>query len=359
MNHPATQHTQAAAQRVSSSSGWLNFLPTIFFVGALALAPQPAFAQHGGGGGSHGGGGGGGSHSSGGGSHSGGSASASHGGVASGRVSGGGSYGAHASAGSATASTAGSFNIGTNRWADPPSRGSHFASTGVRTPTTARVVSSSPATHSTFAPASRPVQGHRRFGPVETFQPDSLQIFGRRFPRRFFFGDGACFNGLFFSPCGFGFPFSGFGFGFGPTWFGPWGWDNDGFGFQNYGYPYESSMSADIEARVENQPQYYESAPYGFGEQYPTYEPESAGPPPAAAPDTPLVMLYLRDGTVYALTNYWVAGGRLHYVTQYGGENSVGMDQVDIQRSVDVNGHRGVNITLRPAPDTNAPVPPQ
>jgi hypothetical protein len=80
-------------------------------------------------------------------------------------------------------------------------------------------------------------------------------------------------------------------------------------------------------------------------------------------------MLYLNDGTVYALTNYWVAGGRLHYVTQYGGENSVAMDQVDMQRTVDVNAHRGVPITLRPrdgdapaapvTPDSSTPAPPQ
>ena len=209
----------------------------------------------------------------------------------------------------------------------------------------------------------RPVAG-RRTRTFETFAPNSIQIFGRR--RQFFFNDFGCFNGIFLGSCGFGFPFFGFGFGFGPAWFGPWGWDNDGFGdFQNYGYPYEPSMSADIEARVDNQPQYYESAPYGYGEQFPLPESETPGPPPSA--DKPLVMLYLKDGTVYALTNYWVAGGRLHYLTQYGGENSVAMDQVDIQRTVDVNAHRGGDITLRPAPegpgappppDSSAPAPP-
>jgi hypothetical protein len=227
------------------------------------------------------------------------------------------------------------------------------------------MASSAPATHPAFSPAARPAAGHRRFGPLEMFAPDSLQLFGRGRPRQFFFGNGGCFNGLFIGPCGgFGFPFFGFGFGFGNAWFGPWGWDNDGFGaFQNYGYPYEPSMSADIEARVENQPQYYESAPYGYRNDFALPESESAGPAPAA--DAPFVMLYLKDGTVYALTNYWVAGGKLHYLTQYGGENSVAMDQVDMQRTVDVNAHRGVTITLRPAPeasaapDSPAPAPPQ
>jgi len=226
-----------------------------------------------------------------------------------------------------------------------------------------------PSTRPVFTPASRPVG--RRTGPFETFAPNSLQIFGRRrFFNPFFFGDG-CFSGFFPGFCGFN-PAFGFGFGFDPGFFGSWGWDDDGFGaIQNFGYPYQPSMSADIEARVDNQPQYDEAAPYGYRNEYvlPDLGSGSAGPAPAA--DAPFVMLYLNDGTVYALTNYWVAGGRLHYVTQYGGENSVGMDQVDMQRTVDVNAHRGVPITLRPhdiytpspaapaPPDSPAPAPPQ
>jgi hypothetical protein len=332
--------------RITNSS-WLSFLPAIFFAGVLALAPQPAFAQHGGGGGGgHSGGGGGGSHSSGGGHISGGShASVSHGsGAASGSAVhsyGGGTYRSSLSASDAAIAN---HNAVTNRWVDPPSRGSNSSR------------SMAPSARPVFTPASRSMAGHRRIGPFETFAPDSLQIFGRRrfFGNPFFFG-GSCFNGFFIGPCGFG-PGFGFGFGFGSGFFGPWGWDNDGFNdFQSYGYPYEPSMSADIEARVDNQPTYEDAAPY-YRNEFVPYEPGTEPSGPAAAPNAPFVMLYLNDGTVYALTNYWVAGGRLHYVTQYGGENSVAMDQVDMQRTVDVNAHRGMTITLRPR-DENAPAP--
>jgi hypothetical protein len=365
MNLSATQRLDAAVSKASRNSSWLNFLPVIFFAGAFALAPQPAFAQHGGGGGGgHSGGGGGGSHSSGGsgGGHSSGGAhaGATHGsGAVSGSSAGGAAHyyggGSYRPSLSTNAGVA-NFNAARNRWVDPPSRGSNSAR------------AMTPSTRPVFTPASRPVAGRRR-GPFETFTPNSLQIFGRRrFFNPFFFGDG-CFNGFFPGFCGFNSAF-GFGFGFGPGFFGPWGWDNDGFGeFQNFGYPYEPSMSADIEARVDNQPRYEDAAPYGYRNEFVPYEPDSGSPGPATAPDVPFVMLYLNDGTVYALTNYWVAGGRLHYVTQYGGENSVAMDQVDMQRTVDVNAHRGVPITLRPrdanapaapvTPDSSTPAPPQ
>jgi hypothetical protein len=62
------------------------------------------------------------------------------------------------------------------------------------------------------------------------------------------------------------------------------------------------------------------------------------------------MVLYLKDGTVYALEDYWVADGKLHYVTNYGGENAIDLDTIDMQRTVDVNAKRGINVTLRPAP---------
>ena len=62
------------------------------------------------------------------------------------------------------------------------------------------------------------------------------------------------------------------------------------------------------------------------------------------------VVLFLKDGTVYAITDYWIADNKLHYITNYGGENSIPLDQLDMQRTVDVNAKRGINITLRPSP---------
>ena len=69
----------------------------------------------------------------------------------------------------------------------------------------------------------------------------------------------------------------------------------------------------------------------------------------------PYAVLILRDGSSYAVSDYWLAAGKLHYVTSYGGENSIDANQLDLQRTVNENALRGVTFTLRPAPDSNAP----
>jgi len=182
-----------------------------------------------------------------------------------------------------------------------------------------------------------------------SFEPASMRIrFRFHRPGAFFFG-GGCFDGFFPEFCSFGPGLFGF------TFWGPWCWDNDGLPpLENFGYPYEPSMSDEIEARVEHQPQYYESAPFGYSFEYPP--PGAATNAPAIEPDHEILLLYLKDGSVYALTNYWVADGKLHYVTSYGGENAIPLDQVDIQHTVDVNGKRGVPFVLGPK-DQSPPQP--
>ena len=69
----------------------------------------------------------------------------------------------------------------------------------------------------------------------------------------------------------------------------------------------------------------------------------------------PYVVVFLRDGSSYAVSDYWLAGGKLHYVTSYGGENSVDANQLDLQRTVNENASHGITFTLRPAPATDAP----
>lgn len=71
----------------------------------------------------------------------------------------------------------------------------------------------------------------------------------------------------------------------------------------------------------------------------------------AATPDT---LIYLADGTNYAVTSYWLSGGDLHYVTSYGAENSVPIGQINLQRTVDANAAQGVQFTLRPSPSSNS-----
>jgi hypothetical protein len=77
------------------------------------------------------------------------------------------------------------------------------------------------------------------------------------------------------------------------------------------------------------------------------------------ANSTPTILLYLKDGTLLAASDYWIADNKLHYLVNYGGESVVDMDQVDLQRTVDENAKRGVKFWLKPNPNraTESPTP--
>jgi len=63
----------------------------------------------------------------------------------------------------------------------------------------------------------------------------------------------------------------------------------------------------------------------------------------------PVLVLYLRDGSGYGVTDYWLAEGMLHFVTTYGAEKLSPLDQLDVQRTVDENAANGLYFTLSPS----------
>jgi hypothetical protein len=69
------------------------------------------------------------------------------------------------------------------------------------------------------------------------------------------------------------------------------------------------------------------------------------------AESTPTILLYMRDGTVLPASDYWVADNRLHYRVDYGGESTIDIDQLDLQRTVDENAKRNIRFALKPQPD--------
>jgi hypothetical protein len=56
----------------------------------------------------------------------------------------------------------------------------------------------------------------------------------------------------------------------------------------------------------------------------------------------PITLMQLRDGSMYGLTDYWLEGAQLHYKTTYGGENSIALDRVDLQKTARLNSERGM-----------------
>ncbi|MGH9734848.1 MAG: hypothetical protein ACRD8A_09705 [Candidatus Acidiferrales bacterium] len=57
-------------------------------------------------------------------------------------------------------------------------------------------------------------------------------------------------------------------------------------------------------------------------------------------------MLYLKDGSALEVTDYWVDGVTMRYVTQDGRKGSVAVADIDIQRTTEANARIGLNFRL-------------
>ena len=67
-----------------------------------------------------------------------------------------------------------------------------------------------------------------------------------------------------------------------------------------------------------------------------------------AKSEQPVTLLQLRDGSMYGLVDYWVEDGQLHYTTTYGGQDSLELDRIDLEKTVQFNAERGIQFVLRP-----------
>lgn len=203
---------------------------------------------------------------------------------------------------------------------------------------------------------------------------------GSRFGNRSGFGRGFGFNDHDFDDfrfrcfgCGFGFGFGpsfGFGFGWGwgwggwwnPWWWGPgWAWwgPPPGWSWERppASLPGDYSLYSGNSNSVYNAPYSNPSSGYRTTDSFDA----SLSSEPLGSPNTnpltgnlanltPTILLYLTDGTMLAASDYWIADNKLHYLVNYGGENSVEMDEMDLQRTVDQNVKNGVKFWLKPNP---------
>jgi hypothetical protein len=186
--------------------------------------------------------------------------------------------------------------------------------------------------------------------------------------------------------CGFGWGWGWGGFGWGWGWggfWGPgWGWGWPGYsigyypywpgyyGDPGYGISYgdNGDYSSSNNGPVDNSSGNYNAGNYNAAPVAPA--PDNSGgiaepePSPNDNPITgdvsssrPTVLLYLKDGTTYAASDYWLQDGELHYTVNYGGEGTLHMDELDLQRTVNENARRGVNFSLHPNPASANPQP--
>ena len=156
---------------------------------------------------------------------------------------------------------------------------------------------------------------------------------------------------------GFGYGGYGFGYGFYPYSLWNLGWGS-GFGFgygmgYGFGYGYGSGFGYGPGFGLG----YYDNG-LGYGSSSAnTQSSGDYGPfatldaktnQPGALPDPAQEStLVLKDGTSYTVTDYWMADGKLHFVTAENGESIVDIEQVDLQGTVEQNSKRGVTFTLR------------
>lgn len=121
---------------------------------------------------------------------------------------------------------------------------------------------------------------------------------------------------------------------------------------------------------------------WGFGCDWhvPEYGTEYYVPPPAPIYEYPVyvyyggprdfVLLFLKDGTEYSVTDYWFVKDEVHFITlEEGGtkavEQVISVDELDLQKTIDVNTRRGFRFVrrdepvqqyLRDHPDANPPL---
>jgi hypothetical protein len=156
--------------------------------------------------------------------------------------------------------------------------------------------------------------GPRGFG----FRQGPIHVFRRRvfFGAPFFrFGVGLGFNSLWWPTCG-------------PSLGWAWGGGFDCYPAPFYGYSYQDYVTM----------QTYQEPVYVYGGE-----------------ERDLIWLYLKDGTVYDVTDYWLVNGQMHFSLIEDDptkpvEHTIPYDDVDVQKTIYVNSHRGFRIVFRDEP---------
>jgi hypothetical protein len=196
--------------------------------------------------------------------------------------------------------------------------------------------------------------------------------FGTAFGRSFvgpFGGFGRCWG------CGFGFGFGwglggwgwpGLGFGlWDPFWFDSWwGYTPPPYGY--YGYPpaypdsgyYTPDDNYNGAPPDDNGPQAYNQS-YDFNGNWVTPN----GPSPAQVPNAQAfsvpILIYMKNGSLLSVRDYWMVDGELHYVTMSGTEKTADLEAVDLPRTNTENAKSGVKFIFKSEPSVVAPGPQQ
>jgi hypothetical protein len=130
-----------------------------------------------------------------------------------------------------------------------------------------------------------------------------------------------------------------------------WLWYSQGYGAGIYGMSYSRYDNAAPPSEPVASSDERPSAPG-------TYMPNALtlAQPEAARSSRVITLLALKDGTMYGVIDYWLDRGVLHYIPSYGGENTLPLEGVDINKTVELNSAKGIGFVLRSSPAI-APAP--
>jgi hypothetical protein len=196
--------------------------------------------------------------------------------------------------------------------------------------------------------------------------------FGGQFNRPFGgFGRG-CWN------CGFGFGFGRGGFGWGawgwpwlgfglwdPFWVDPWwGWPAPGYGYYAYPPPapypdsgyYPPDDYNNPPPQADNESDSYSSQNSINGDWITPNGPSPVQVPNAAALNVP-ILIYMKDGSVLTVRDYWMIDDEMHYLLMSGTEKTVDLETVDLPRTNTENAKSGVKFIFKSEPTVIAPAP--
>ena len=93
--------------------------------------------------------------------------------------------------------------------------------------------------------------------------------------------------------------------------------------------------------------------PLFFGEEPGAGTAARQNPNPRAP--APTMMLYFTDGSTIAASDWWVARGRLQYITTSGTTGSMDISQLDLEQTIEQNEKRGLDFHLRFTPSSERP----
>jgi hypothetical protein len=63
-----------------------------------------------------------------------------------------------------------------------------------------------------------------------------------------------------------------------------------------------------------------------------------------------LTLIALRNESIWAVSEYWLAGDRLDYILPSGAHESCALNDVDLMRTTQLNAERGKGVTFATAP---------